>query len=57
MEQPSLFDDTEKPVFEPLASRMRPERLEDFVGQNHLLGDGKLLRRLIEQDHVSSMIF
>ena len=57
MEQTSLFDDTEKPVFEPLASRMRPKRLEDFVGQNHLLGDGKLLRRLIEQDHVSSMIF
>ena len=30
MKQTSLFDDTEKPVFEPLASRMRPERLEDL---------------------------
>ncbi len=55
MEQLSLFDDREKTV--PLASRLRPERLEDFVGQEHLLGPGKMLRRLIEEDQISSMIF
>jgi putative ATPase len=36
---------------------MRPERLEEFVGQGHLLGPGKLLRRLIEADRVGSMVF
>lgn len=55
MEQMTLFDDREKTV--PLASRLRPERLEDFVGQEHLLGPGKMLRRLIEEDQISSMIF
>ena len=42
---------------QPLASRLRPERLEEFVGQKHLIGEGKVLRRLIESDHISSMIF
>ncbi len=55
MEQMTLFDDREKTV--PLASRLRPTRLEDFVGQEHLLGPGKMLRRLIEGDQISSMIF
>ena len=41
---------------EPLAARMRPQRLEDFVGQEHLVGDGKLLRRAIEADRVTSLI-
>ena len=41
----------------PLAARLRPETLDDFVGQRHLLGPGKVLRRLIESDGVSSMIF
>ena len=41
----------------PLATRMRPRTLEEFVGQRHLLGEGKVLRRLIEEDRVSSMIF
>ena len=41
----------------PLASRLRPETLEEFFGQQHLLGEGKVLRQLIEQDQVSSMIF
>ena len=41
----------------PLAARLRPETLDDFVGQQHLLGPGKVLRRLIETDGVSSMIF
>ena len=41
----------------PLASRVRPDTLDEFVGQEHLLGKGKILRQLIEQDHISSMIF
>ncbi|MDY6357508.1 MAG: replication-associated recombination protein A, partial [Catonella sp.] len=40
----------------PLADRLRPEDLSDFAGQEHLLGPGKLLRRLIENDEISSMI-
>lgn len=55
MEQMSLFENREQSV--PLASRLRPERLEDFVGQEHLLGKGKMLRQLIERDQISSMIF
>ena len=55
MEQMSLFDD--RTVSAPLASRLRPETLEEYVGQKHLLGEGKVLRRLIEQDQISSMIF
>ena len=42
---------------EPLAARLRPETLDEIVGQTHLLGPGKILRRIIEQDAVSSMIF
>ena len=44
------------PSNEPLASRMRPRALEDFVGQEHLVGPGKLLRRAIEADRISSLI-
>ncbi len=55
MEQLSLFDRQES--YRPLASRMRPEELEDFVGQEHLVGRGKVLRRLIEQDQIPSMVF
>jgi putative ATPase len=40
----------------PLAERMRPTTLEEFVGQDHLLGEGKLLRGLIESDQVTSLI-
>ena len=54
MEQGSFF---ERPVHQPLAARLRPDTLEGFVGQQHLLGEGKILRRLIENDQVSSMIF
>ena len=54
MEQASLF---ENPTNEPLASRMRPRNLDEFVGQTHLLGENKLLRKIIESDHISSMIF
>ncbi len=41
----------------PLAERMRPKTLDDFVGQKHILGQGKLLRRLIEAKRVPSVIF
>ncbi|HVA01467.1 MAG TPA: AAA family ATPase, partial [Terriglobia bacterium] len=40
----------------PLADRMRPETLEEYVGQRHILGPGKALRQQIERDEVSSMI-
>ena len=55
MEQLSLFDNREKTA--PLASRLRPESLNEYVGQKHLLGEGKILRGLIEKDQISSMIF
>lgn len=41
----------------PLAERMRPRTIDEVVGQRHLLGEGKLLRRLIETDQLSSVIF
>ncbi len=41
----------------PLAERMRPRTLEEFVGQEHLLGPGKPLRLAIEKDDATSMIF
>lgn len=55
MEQLSLFDDRKTTA--PLASRLRPDSLEGFIGQEHLLGKGKLLRQLIDNDNISSMIF
>jgi putative ATPase len=54
MEQSSLFENFDS---EPLASRMRPRSLDEFVGQDHLIGKGKLLRKMIESDNISSMIF
>ena len=42
---------------QPLASRLRPHNLDEFVGQEHLVGEGKVLRKLIESDSISSMIF
>ena len=54
MNQITFFDNMVK---EPLAARMRPDSLEEFVGQKHLLGEGKVLRRIIESDSISSMIF
>ena len=54
MEQASLFETIEN---EPLASRMRPRDLSEFVGQEHLIGEGKILRKIIESDHITSMIF
>ena len=54
MEQKSLFDDDKN---QPLASRLRPRNLDEFVGQEHLIGEGKILRKLIEGDCVTSIIF
>jgi len=52
--QSSLF--TEQVGFRPLAARMRPETLDDYVGQLHLVGPGKPLRRAVEQGQLHSMI-
>ncbi|PJF45989.1 MAG: AAA family ATPase, partial [Candidatus Thermofonsia Clade 3 bacterium] len=41
----------------PLAARMRPRTLDEFVGQEHIVGPGRLLRRAIEADQLSSLIF
>lgn len=58
MEQLSLFTDSPSQFTRaPLASRMRPETLDEYVGQQHLVGKGMLLRQLIEKDQISSMIF
>jgi putative ATPase len=54
MEEDTLFENM---AAQPLAARIRPQTLQEFVGQTHLLGQGKILRRLIENDNVSSMIF
>lgn len=62
-----LFDAAAEPVPEdaasrrreavPLAARMRPRSLDDYVGQDHILGPGKLLRRAVEADRFSAFIF
>ena len=54
MEQKSLFENNQN---QPLASRLRPRNLDEFVGQTHLIGEGKVLRKLIENDNISSIIF
>lgn len=56
MEQLSLFGNSSD-LTAPLASRMRPDSLENYIGQKHLLGEGKVLRLILERDQVSSMIF
>ncbi len=56
----SLFDRQEAQHLDaakPLAARMRPRSLEEFTGQQHFLGEGKLLRRMLQADRVSSVIF
>lgn len=58
MQQESLFanqnnDDDNT----PLANRVRPTTLEEFVGQKHLIGDKKILREIINQDKIPSLIF
>lgn len=57
--QIDLFDKKEEESFQkeaPLADRLRPKTLEEFVGQDHLLAPGKVLRQAIESDHIPSMI-
>src|SRR5438477_9909483 len=60
---PDLFDEQEEVDLvsansaAPLATRMRPRSLEEFVGQEHILAPGKLLRRAIEVDRLPSLIF
>src|SRR5262245_15873773 len=53
-EQPSTQELTRH---QPLAARMRPRDLSEFVGQSHILGPGQLLRRAIEADRIQSLIF
>ena len=43
-------------MFEPLAERLRPKSLDDYIGQKHLVGEGCILRRMIESGHISSFI-
>jgi putative ATPase len=57
--QSGLFDQGKKELLKkeaPLADRMRPRTLDEFVGQDHLLGPEKILRQAIEKDHLPSMI-
>src|SRR5690606_16478246 len=56
----NLFEQARRPVIEgeaPLAHRMRPRTLDEFVGQEHIVGPGRLLRRAIQADQLSSLIF
>jgi putative ATPase len=59
--EPSLFDEPaiapSRELAAPLAERMRPRTLDEFVGQEQILGAGKLLRRLIAEDKLTSLIF
>ncbi len=56
MDQQTTFFEAD-PADTPLATRMRPRNLEEFAGQRHLLGEGKVLRQLIDRDRVPSMVF
>src|SRR5438105_7546260 len=54
-----LFADSRKKNMQrvaPLAVRMRPRSLDEFVGQEHILGPGKLLRRMLQADRITSLI-
>lgn len=52
-----LFAETENGRHEPLAARMRPRKLDEYIGQDHIIGPGRLLRRAIQADQLSSVIF
>lgn len=56
MEQLSLFTQ-EVNISAPLANRLRPQSLDDYIGQEHLVGKGKVLQNLLEKDMLCSMIF
>ncbi len=53
----NLFDIEENTIYKPLAEKMRPEILDDFVGQEDVIGPNTPLRKMIEQDCITSMIF
>ena len=56
----SLFEKSEarnRETAKPLAARLRPQNLAEFVGQQHFLGPGKLLRKLVEADRLGSVLF
>jgi len=55
--QANLFEEPEARTGEPLASRLRPTSLDDFVGQEHIIGPGRVLRTAVERDQLSSIIF
>ena len=61
MDQLSLFDmpddNASFSMSTPLADRLRPQSLDDYIGQKHLLGKGKILRQMLERDLIASMIF
>lgn len=52
-----LFDHNQDSMNTPLADRMRPRTIEEFIGQDHIMGPGRLLRRAIQADQLSSIIF
>ncbi|MBN1524326.1 MAG: AAA family ATPase [Spirochaetales bacterium] len=52
-----LFESASGNAYEPLASRMRPRTIDEFAGQGHILAEGRLLRRAIQLDQLSSLIF
>src|SRR6266545_1531195 len=55
--EPAATEATSSFQHQPLAARMRPQTLDEFAGQTHLLGPGQLLRRAIEADRIQSLIF
>jgi putative ATPase len=57
MSEPDLFSSSQGSEYRPLADRMRPVNLEEFVGQSQIVSQGKPLRRAIEEDRLHSMIF
>src|SRR5512141_2424590 len=55
--EPAAAPAAQEPSHAPLAARMRPRNLDEFVGQSHILAPGQLLRRAIEADRIQSLIF
>src|SRR5436305_12366276 len=60
MDPDALFEDlheANRRQARPLAARMRPRTVDEFIGQEHFFGPGKLLRRMLQADRISSLIF
>src|SRR6267154_4853497 len=55
--QPEAVATPKRPRHQPLAARMRPNNLDEYAGQSHILSPGQLLRRAIEADRIQSLIF